>query len=62
MSPLIEHLRHELHDDSIRDENLVTVLIDAPLLNGGVRLTVLEAYRIIYELSAFVEAHDRPER
>lgn len=58
MSILTEHLRHELHDEGITDNSLVTALIDAPLLNGGIRLTVHEASRIIYELSVFVEAHD----
>lgn len=62
MSQLVEHLRHELRDPGIQDENLVTVLVDAPLLNGGVRLTVSEAHRIIDELSVFVEEHDRVGR
>lgn len=62
MSQLAWHLSHELHDDGITDSSLVTALIDAPLLNGGVRLTVSEARRIIYELSTFVELHDHSVR
>jgi len=61
-SSLADHLRRDLHDDDVDDDHLVTALVDVPLLNGGMRLTVNEAMRIIYELSYFVEEHDRTKR
>jgi len=37
-------------------------LVDAPVLNGGIRLTVHEAMRVIDELSHFVDEHYRTRK
>jgi hypothetical protein len=49
--------RQELRDSLLDDSQIVTHLVDAPLLNGGARLTIGEARRVVDDLSDFVCQH-----
>jgi hypothetical protein len=54
-------LRKELTDSLVEDNDLVTPLIDTPMLRGGCRLSVGEATRIIQRLTDYVEGLDSNE-
>lgn len=56
----IEYLaaeRRELGENLIDDSNLVTTLVDMPVLHGGNRLTVKDAQRIVGRLRYHIEHH-----
>jgi hypothetical protein len=49
--------RRELRDSLLDDDNLITALVDIPLLDGGTRVSIGEARRIIEELSHYIKDH-----
>lgn len=55
---LLSAARRELSDSLITNKNLVTALVDVPLLNGGTRLTVSEAQHVVMALTEFIDEHD----